>query len=570
MKYKLVNQNYRSEYVKNLLEERGVADFSHFIHPSFTDINNPQIFSSSNLAAKIVLSSLNKNILIIVDSDCDGYTSGAIMYNYLKQLKPDIKLDYILHERKQHGLIDLIDKILESETQYDLIIQPDSGTNDYVYQAQMPETQFLILDHHDLDESTELIDNVTIVNSQLEPYPNKELTGAGVTWQFCRLLDQYTENNYSKMLIDLAALGIIGDMASVLEQENRAIIKFGLDNINNPFFKALVEKRKFSIKDNYTPTTMAFYVVPLINGMIRAGEQEDKDLMFQAFIDGERLVVSHKRGANGELVELATEAARVCTNAKSRQDRILTKITEEIEAKIFKYDLLENQILFIKLDEEDFPAELNGLVATRLAAKYKRPTMIGRLNDEGFDRGSIRGINDSELKDFKQYLLDTGFFEYVQGHANAAGYSLPDKYLKDLHEKANEDLSQIDFGDKYYEVNFQRMAMDSDIGAIISDIDKYSTLFGQHNPEPLICITNINISKKDIQIMGKNADTVKIMKNGIAYMKFKANDFIEDLQGYDTISLNVVGRANMNYWGGQITPQIFIDGYEVNNGALAF
>ena len=70
--------------------------------------------------------------------------------------------------------------------------------------------------------------------------------------------------------------------------------------------------------------------------------------------------------------------------------------------------------------------------------------------------------------------------------------------------------------------------------------------------------------------MGKNADTVKIMKNGIAYMKFKANDFIEDLQGYDTISLNVVGRANMNYWGGQITPQIFIDGYEVNNGALAF
>lgn len=570
MKYKLVNQNYRSEYVKNLLEERGVADFSHFIHPSFTDINNPQIFSSSNLAAKIMLSNLDKNILIIVDSDCDGYTSGAIMYNYLKQLKPDIKLDYILHERKQHGLIDLIDKILESKTQYDLIIQPDSGTNDYLYQAQMPETQFLILDHHDLDESTELIENVTIVNSQLEPYPNKELTGAGVTWQFCRLLDQYTDNNYSKMLIDLAALGIIGDMASVLEQENRAIIKFGLDNINNPFFKALVEKRKFSIKDNYTPTTMAFYVVPLINGMIRAGEQEDKDLMFQAFIDGERLVVSHKRGANGELVELATEAARVCTNAKSRQDRILTKITEEIEAKIFKYDLLENQILFIKLDEEDFPAELNGLVATRLAAKYKRPTMIGRLNDEGFDRGSIRGINDSELKDFKQYLLDTGFFEYVQGHANAAGYSLPDKYLKDLHEKANEDLSQIDFGDKYYEVNFQRMAMDSDIGAIISDIDKYSTLFGQHNPEPLICITNININKKDIQIMGKNADTVKIMKNGIAYMKFKANDFIEDLQGYDTISLNVVGRANMNYWGGQITPQIFIDGYEVNNGALAF
>lgn len=55
--------------------------------------------------------------------------------------------------------------------------------------------------------------------------------------------------------------------------------------------------------------------------------------------------------------------------------------------------------------------------------------------------------------------------------------------------------------------------------------------------------------------MGKNQDTVKIIKNGIAYMKFFAKDFIEELKSYpNDIKLEVVGRANLNEWGGRVTP----------------
>ena len=39
-----------------------------------------------------------------------------------------------------------------------------------------------------------------------------------------------------------------------------------------------------------------------------------------------------------------------------------------LEQKIFKHDLLENQILFIRLEEDDkFPSELNGLIAMQLS-----------------------------------------------------------------------------------------------------------------------------------------------------------------------------------------------------------
>ena len=70
--------------------------------------------------------------------------------------------------------------------------------------------------------------------------------------------------------------------------------------------------------------------------------------------------------------------------------------------------------------------------------------------------------------------------------------------------------------------------------------------------------------------MGKNMDTVKIEKFGIAYMKFHAKDWIEDLHKYSKVKLEIVGRANVNYWGGNVIPQIFIDDYEVTDDALGF
>ena len=128
----------------------------------------------------------------------------------------------------------------------------------------------------------------------------------------------------------------------------------------------------------------------------------------------------------------------------------------------------------------------------------------------------------------------------------------------------------VDFGENWYEVNFERIAADSDINDLILDIAQHEDIFGQGNTEPLIHIKDINLTKNDIHIIGKNADTVRIEKFGITYLKFHAKDMIQELAQYEAIKLEVVGRANLNEWMGNYTPQIFITNYQIEDGSLGF
>lgn len=206
----------------------------------------------------------------------------------------------------------------------------------------------------------------------------------------------------------------------------------------------------------------------------------------------------------------------------------------------------------------------------KLSSKYKKPTIVARLNDEGEIKGSLRGLNDSPLESFKDFLDQSGLFTFTAGHDNAAGCGILDKNLGAFHEYANKELADIDFGESSYEVNFERIAADNDIEDLIIDIAKHEDLYGQGNPEPLIHIKDINITKDDIQVLGKNQDTIKITKFGIAYMKFHAKQMIEELNKYDSIKLEVVGRANLNCWMGNYTSQIFITNYQIEDNALGF
>jgi single-stranded-DNA-specific exonuclease len=580
MKINLANFNFDKDYAKSLLMYRGVEDVEAFLNPTREYLQPPACLKGMAVGAGMYLRIVNKpdsHVLIVVDSDNDGYTSAAIIYQYTRRLSPSCKVDYWLHEGKQHGLQDHIDRLMEQDYKYDLIILPDSSSNDANYHDMLEEinTPCLILDHHLTD--VKLSYNAAVINNQLSPeYKNKELTGAGVVYQFCRYLDSMTGNEWADDYLDLAAWGIIGDMGSVLEMENRYIITAGLKNIKNDFFKALLEKQAYSITkkmgaswddimEKLTPTSVAFYIVPLVNGMIRVGTMEEKERLFLAFIDGSRLVPSGKRGAKGTMERVDVEAARECANAKARQDKAKLAAVERLEAKIFKYDLLENKVLFVRLEDDDkFPSELNGLIAMQLAAKYKKPTIVARLNEQGFDRGSARGVDKSELKDFKQFLMDSGYFEYAQGHANAFGVSIDDDYLHEFHQYANEKLANYNFGENSHDVNFVRGADSTDLSDLVMDIGGLSHVWGQGNKEPLIYIKPVVIDPAKIMVMGSNKDTVKININGIDYIKFRATDLIDELRcASGAVQIEMVCKANINEWMGRCTPQMMIEDCEI-------
>ena len=224
MKTKLINENFKKDYVNQLLKSRGIENPEDNYNPGREFLQPPTDLENVERGAYGLMGALamEEKILIVVDSDNDGFTSATIMYNYLKDLDPYCNIDYILHEGKQHGLQDHIKALTENGESYGLIILPDSSSNDYVYHEKLKDlgTSVLVLDHHITD--TELSENAVIINNQLSPnYKNKELTGAGIVYQFCRYLALKLGKSFADKYMDLAAWGIIGDMGSMLELENR-------------------------------------------------------------------------------------------------------------------------------------------------------------------------------------------------------------------------------------------------------------------------------------------------------------------------------------------------------------
>lgn len=576
MKYKLINKEIKSNYLKEFLVERGVTDIDGFLNPNSSFLQEPEGLANIEEAAFKLLSYVQgkSKILIVVDADVDGFTSSAIIYQYIKKLDTEADIDFILHEHKGHGLSDLIEDIINGKKIYDLIIIPDAGTNDYHYIEMLAQlnTFVIILDHHILNEDSLISNNCILVNNQTSPnYKNKDLTGAGVTWQFCRMLDKMTTFNYANDLIDLAALGIISDMGSILSLENRYIIQEGLLNIKNFFFESACQKQDYSMGGKKNYITVAFYITPLLNSLIRVGSQPEKERLFMAMIDGHQLVPCNKRGAKGTFEKVAIESLRECTNTKSKQDKITTNAMEQLNIKIFNNNLLDNKVLFVELeDEDDFPQEVNGLVAMKLSAHHKHPTLLGRLNSEGDIKGSIRGLNNSDMGSFRDMLLGSGLFEYVSGHDGAAGFSIPKKNIDKLIEYSNSILADINFNEDYYDVNFVRFAADKDIPDIILELGSRPDIWGQNNKEPYIYVSDINLKKSDIQVIGARKDTLKFEKFGVTYIKFFAKELIAELEEYDEIKMEIVGKANVNEWGGRVTPQIMIENYEIKDNEYGF
>jgi single-stranded-DNA-specific exonuclease len=173
-------------------------------------------------------------------------------------------------------------------------------------------------------------------------------------------------------------------------------------------------------------------------------------------------------------------------------------------------------------------------------------------------------MNQSELKDFRQFLLNTEMFEYAQGHANAFGISIPDFKLREFHAYANEALRTIDFGDNAYDVNFVRPSTAADLGELVLELGSAKQIWGQGNPEPLVHVTKIRVTPDDIRVMGANKDTVKIEVNGMPYIKFHAKDLIEELSAHtEPFEMEIVGKPNLNEWMGRVSPQMFIEDYEI-------
>ena len=598
MRFELINPiNPQYSTIEQILTNRGIKkeQIEHYLNTTDKDINEPEVFGEELLksAAALVIQTVqtNKKIVVIVDCDCDGYTSSAILINYLHDFFPtyvENNLIYYIHDSKQHGLSDCIDWVL-SISNVGLVICPDSSSNDYAQHRDLKEHNInvLVLDHHDADHISQ---EAIVINNQLSNYPNKDLSGAGVTWQFCKYLDKLMKTDNAEQYRDLVALGNDADMMSLRSIQTKHLISSGLSRPRNPFIVTMAQKNEFSLKGKLTPIGVAFYIAPFVNAMTRSGTIEEKQLLFESMLKYKAFeqLPSTKRGHSlGDTETLVQQAVRVATNVKNRQTKVQDELLEKVETKIEKYNLLEHKVLLFLMEPGQIDKNVAGLVANKIMAKYQRPTCILTKQENkmyGFKvqeqelpwneyeeicyityAGSARGCDKTGINDFKSICIQTGVCNYAQGHPGAFGISINEQNIKTFIQKTDQILSNMNDQAVYY-VDYIYTPDKINPNNIL-DIADLDDLWGKDMDEPFIAVKGLKIKPQDVTIYDKRGYTIKIdTPSGISLLKFRATEqdceiFQTNNQGY--IQVNIVGRCNRNDFNGYISPQIFIQDYEV-------
>ena len=570
MKYKLIakpNKNYSP--MQQILVNRGidVKDIEHYLKTSDADILNPDLLDNMIEGVKRLISAIKnqEKIFLIVDCDADGFTASAALVNYIYKVFPSAMdlLSIQLHEGKEHGIEEKwLEEIVANE--YKLVICPDASSNDYNQHKFLKDNgiDVLVLDHHDAEEVSE---NAIIINNQLSDYPNKTLSGVGIVYKFCSKIDELMKIKEADTILDLVSLGMIADMMDMRNFETKHLIQKGLTRIENPFFKALVERQAYSIGETVTPIGVAFYIAPLINATIRVGTQNEKEVMFKAMLNhcAYDMIPSTKRGEKGKTEAIVTQAVRNATNVRNRQKKARDNGFEYVEQIIAANNLDKNKIIVVQVSE-DLDKNLTGLIANQLMAKYQKPVLLVRETDEGLLQGSARGYDKSELKDLKSFLLESGFMEYAEGHAAAMGVGIYKDKVNALVDYSNTVLANYDFS-ACYDVDYEYMSNDFKAQDII-DIGSMKSLWGKGVDEAMVVIKGIKITSNNIILMSANKNpTIKItLQNGTSLIKFGASQAeFESLKSSGYTEIDVIGTCAINEWQGMITPQILIKDYEV-------
>lgn len=516
----------------------------------------------------------NGTVQVLADCDCDGYTSAAIILNYLFSREPEWTQEhcsYILHDGKQHGLSDVMDKI-----DCDLLIVPDAGSNDWKQQMELTirrNTKIIILDHHDISD-IETVDTTPaiVINVQNSTYPNKALTGAGVAYRFISAYeDLIIHGNQPTEFIDLCALGNCGDMADYRELEIRAIVNIGFSNIRNPFIYEICNKHEYTLnkRNGINYLSMAFAVVPFINAMTRSGTPEEQDMVFKGMLTQYAFdkVESSKRGEKGVFVYRYQEAVVTAERVKRRQDKITNETVELLDKRIQEQHLTDNAIIVCLCEPDELESSVAGIVANKIQAKYQHPTLVLRRtfqvgDTEDVYRGSARNYSHCPIENMKDICAATGDVEFAAGHQGAFGIGIAESRIEDFINHTNEVYKDIDFTPVYW-VDFVWEPRDlrPDIILEIAQLD----IWGQEMPQAQIVVKNIPLSENNVQILGlaKGKPTIKVECNGIEFMLFQASEELYEQFIQPNQTLTIVGTCSVNEWNGVIKSQILIDDYQL-------
>ena len=582
MRYKLIENsaNDTNDIVGTVLRNRGIEKPQKYLNLTESCVNDYNNLDNINEAVECFMRHYNNRdrIAIIPDEDCDGYTSSAMLYLYIKSLDADYPIEYILHDQpKQHGLVDIdLSKLDDAK----LIIIADASTNDATQCNELiaKGKSIVVLDHHDAnysEESEEEIDyqaaqynNAIIVNNQLSNnYSNKDLSGAGIVYRFLQALDQELWHDYADSLLDLCAVGNIADVMDLRSYETRYFVNCGLNNFNNKFLQALATAQEYSTKGIINIHNISWFFAPIINSVTRMGSYEERDILFRAMTEQYEEFDYKKRDGSIVKENVYDRAVRLSKNIKSRQDKQRDIVFNEL---VDSADINDKVVI---LESQKAQSGLVGLSAMKLADTLKRAVIVVKeIEKDGVKvlSGSCRNFDGSPIPDFKELILKTGSFEFCSGHGNAAGLGILPENVEMAKVKFAEILQDVDFNLPIlcdFELDFDDMDV-----RFIMDVARYDHIWCTGIKEPKVAVKNIMVQRKDIRVQGKDMNSVAFEYDDIKYVAFKLDvdhPLLSFANGWgdqeDEIVFDAVVTCGINTYQGISQCQCMIESVNIIN-----
>lgn len=530
---------------ENYLNKMGIDDIKKYLKVPNNVLDNCYVYDNMRECVNTIKYHIlnNSKIAIIVDSDTDGYCSSYMMYKYLK-LHGVKKVKPFIQNGKERGIESEQMRKRLLEWKPNLLIIPDAGTNSAEWEDEIidNEIDMCVIDHHNptVDKNnptkTKVCKRAIVVNNTMNKLDcNRNLSGTGVTFKVLQALDLDMNTKYSDRFIDLVGLSIISDSMNVTTYENRWFLKHMFTNESDNIFMYELFDTLLPSSD-YTQRDVSFRIIPLFNSVIRCGTIEDKQNLFLAF--------------DGKHIE---DTIKMCQKYHSLQVKI---VNEFIEAHQNQIEIQEESNIII-IDNSDAPKAFNGLIAGKISGITNKPCIVGKVIGTEL-KGSFRGYIKASVMNTLPHVIK------VEGHdVGAYGISIDvsnPSYLDEFRaEVDNMDISITPTVITSYKAN--KVPTD-----IFKEFVGYKDIWGKELDKPRFYIYNVKVKCKNIKLMGKKEDTIKISLDDYEIIFFKLTPSqIEQFEigSKKEININLIGNVDINEWRGKKTNQILVEDFEI-------
>lgn len=497
-----------------LLINRGLVDLdtaSTFLSPDLRNLHDPFSLKGMEVAVERLVRALKERERVVIygDYDVDGITSTSLLYLFFREI--GMEVDYYIPERLEEGYglnCGALKRLAESGAK--LVVTTDSGITscDEVAYANSLNLDVIITDHHEAPAVPPPA--VAIINPKQSgcAFPFKGLAGVGVAFNLAlalraRLRDTgyfKEEAPNIKRYLDLVALGTVADVVPLVD-ENRVLVKFGLDEIARGHRKGIVALRKVCglMKSKVRSGHLGFQLAPRINAAGRLGRADRAVKLLTT--DDEREATTLANDLNRENSARQEVEKDICIEALAMANNVGADGNTPLKRK------------GLVLASEGWHQGVIGIVASRLVERYHRPTVMIAVED-GMGKGSARGIKGMHLLDT---LKECGaLLEQCGGHKGAAGFTIKGENIDAFREEFTRLLDgRLTDEDIVPEISIDAVvSLDELDSKIVSEIEHMGP-FGPQNAEPVLGAMNTNVVKADI--VGNNHLKMRVKHEGSAW-----------------------------------------------------